>query len=71
MQNKLTKYCEDCGERTFGTGFEQGLCDNCWEKMKERKANYWRGFRACALLIAVVIVVGFVVWANIFISANS
>jgi len=66
------KYCkgENCEESAV-SAFEDGICDNCWEKIAERKRNYWRGFRACALLVAVVLVVGFVVWANIFISANS
>ncbi len=66
-------YCkgEECEESTMDrSGFEGGLCDNCWEKAQERKANYWRGFRACLILIVAPIVIALVVWANIFINAN-
>lgn len=32
---KHTKYCTCCGVRTFGEGWENGLCDTCWEKKDE------------------------------------
>jgi len=40
------------------------------EMTQFRKQSYWRGFKACALIVAVLLVVGFVVWANIFIRIN-
>lgn len=29
-----TKYCKGCGQRTFSEGWEDGLCDMCWEKAR-------------------------------------
>lgn len=41
------------------------------EKLEEyRKANFWRGFRACLILVVAPIVLGLVVLANIFINNN-
>jgi len=35
-----TKYCDGCGERTFdANGWEDGLCDTCWEKQNTQKTN--------------------------------
>jgi hypothetical protein len=67
-------YCkgEECEESTLDrSGFSEGLCDDCWEKVSARKANYWRGFRACLILIVAPIVGVLIVWAHIFINANS
>jgi hypothetical protein len=36
---KLTKYCKGCQERTFGTGWENGWCDNCWAKKQTEKGE--------------------------------
>ncbi len=40
------------------------------KEIKFRKANYWRGFRACLILVVFPIVLGLVVLANIFINNN-
>ncbi len=36
--------------------------------MEQRKKDYWRGFKACAIISGFIAVVWFVVWANLFIS---
>lgn len=40
------------------------------QEVEIRKYNYWRGFRACLVLVVAPIVLGLVVLANIFINNN-
>lgn len=30
-----TKYCLECGARTFGEGWEDGICEDCYIKREE------------------------------------
>ena len=30
-QDNTTDYCTVCAVRTFGSGWENGLCDTCWD----------------------------------------
>lgn len=41
------------------------------QREKDRKYNYWRGVKATLIVISLLIVIGFIVWANIFIALNS
>lgn len=43
-----------------------------WEiEVDSRKYHYWRGFRACLILIVAPIMITLVVLANLFINANT